>query len=63
MNRKLTPAELLPELLREATEYRIYDCKVMDADGKLKYVVTAESQVKEKLKALRSRLLQLLEEQ
>jgi hypothetical protein len=62
MNRNVTPAELLPELLHRTTNYRIYDCKVMDAEGNLKYIVTAEAQVEEKLRALKRRLLQLLEE-
>tara|TARA_B100000929_G_scaffold239603_1_gene196688 strand:+ start:444 stop:551 length:108 start_codon:yes stop_codon:yes gene_type:complete len=35
----------------------------MDADGNLKYVVTAEAQVEEKLRRLKKRLLQLLEEE
>jgi len=63
MNRNVTPVELLPELLHKTTNYRIYDCKVMDADGNLKYVVTAEAQVEEKLRRLKKRLLQLLEEE
>ena len=63
MKHKSTIADIFSGAIRKATNERIYDCKVLDQEGNLKYVVTAEEQLERKLEALKSRLLQLLEEE
>ncbi len=63
MTRKPTLADIFAGAVHKATNERIYDCKVLDQEGNLKYVVTAEEQLERKLEALKTRLLQLLEEE
>tara|TARA_B100000029_G_scaffold115085_2_gene107545 strand:- start:13936 stop:14124 length:189 start_codon:yes stop_codon:yes gene_type:complete len=58
---KPTLAEIKRCLLKEPTSYRIYECKVFDGEGNLKYVVSAEEQLERNLEALKTRLLTLLE--
>lgn len=49
----------IPEYSRE--DYGPYDCRVMDAEGNIKYIITGEFQINEDLARLKKSLHRILD--